>query len=179
MTTRPALLLAGSVSSSFCIASCSAERSFSSSVRACTLSTVCPGSAASARSVMRWLVRVTCCRRASGPVAPPGPEVPPAICAAYATNCWAISSESRCARSGVSAVPEILTMLPSEILALTRSRSSLLPTPLQRSVSAALSTTDELVAISTWVRSSRSSHCPGSRTEAVAVYRGGNSTETP
>lgn len=60
-------------------------------------------------------------------------------------------------------------MFPSAVSALTRSRSSLLPTPFQRSSSAARSTTAELVAISTWVTSSRCSHCPGSRTEADAV----------
>ncbi|PSK57114.1 hypothetical protein B0E38_02443 [Streptomyces sp. 111WW2] len=82
MTTMPARLFAGSASSSFCMASWSALRSFSSSVRAWTLSTVCPGSAALARSVMRRLVRVTCSRSASGPAASSAPVVPLAIRAA-------------------------------------------------------------------------------------------------
>jgi hypothetical protein len=58
-------------------------------------------------------------------------------------------SESRCARSGVSAVPEILMMFPSAALALTRSRSSAPLTPGQPSWAAARSTTVELVATST------------------------------
>ena len=101
------------------MASCSEVRSFSSSVRACTLSTVCPGSAASARSVMRRLVSTTFCRSASGPAAASGSVLSPAIRAANVTNCWATWSESCCARSGVSAVPEILMMFPSAALALT------------------------------------------------------------
>lgn len=119
MTTMLALLVAGLASSSFFTASCSAVRSFSSSVRACTLSTVCPGSAALARSVMRRLVSATFFRSASVPVAASGSVLPPAIRAAKVTNCWATWSESRCARSGVSAVPEILMMFPSAALALT------------------------------------------------------------
>lgn len=169
MTTMPALLAAGSALSSFFMASASPVRSFSSSVRACTLSTVCPGSAALARSVMRWLVSATCCRSAPGPVAAPGSVLSPAIRAANVTNCWATWSESRCARSGVSAVPEILMMFPSVALALTRPSRSLPLTPVQPSAAAARSTTAELAAISAWVSSSRSSHCPGSSTDADAV----------
>ncbi len=70
-------------------------------------------------------------------------------------------------------------MFPSAASALTRSRSSAPPSPGRSSASATRSTTVELVAISTCVTSSRSSHWPGSRTEADAVQRGGNSTETP
>ncbi len=175
MTTMPALLVAGSASSSFFMASWSAVRNCSSSVRACTLSTVCPGSAASARSVMRRLVFVTCCRSASGPAAPsvslvaPVSPVSPAIRPANATNCRATWSVRRWARAGVSAVPEILMMLPSVAFALTSSRSSVRLTSGRRSAAAARSTTVELVAISAWVSSSRSSHCPGSSTEADAV----------
>lgn len=167
MTTMPALLVAGSASSSFVMASSSEVRSFSRAVRACTLSTVLPGSAALARSVIRRLVSTTCSRSASGAVA--ASVLPPAIRAAKVTNSWATRSENCCARSGVSAVPEILMMFPSAALALTRSRSSAALTPLQPSLSATGSTTDELVAMSTWVSSSRSSHCPGSSTDVDVV----------
>ncbi|ARX88581.1 hypothetical protein SMD44_08068 [Streptomyces alboflavus] len=68
---------------------------------------------------MRRLVSVTFCRRASGPVAASDWSSSPAIRAAKPTNCSAIRSESCCARRGLSAVPEILMMLPSEALALT------------------------------------------------------------
>ncbi|BBJ45251.1 hypothetical protein SSPO_079690 [Streptomyces antimycoticus] len=148
MTTMLALLVVGSASSSFFTASCSAVRSFASSVRACTLSTVCPGSAASARSVMRRLVCTTIFRKSSGPAADSGSVLSPASRAAKVMNCWATWSESCRARSGVSAVPEILMMFPSAALALTRSRSSLPLTPGQPSVAAARPTTTELVAIS-------------------------------
>ncbi|CAM5678968.1 hypothetical protein SPURM210S_02570 [Streptomyces purpurascens] len=70
-------------------------------------------------------------------------------------------------------------MFPSAAWALTRSRSSLPLTPVQPSVAAARSTTTELLAISVWVSSSRSSHAPGSSTDADVVYRGGNSREVP
>lgn len=169
ITTMPASPAVGSASSSFFMASCSVVRSFSSSVRACTLSTVCPGSAALASSVMRRLVRVTSCRSASGPAAVSGSVLPPAIRAANATNSWATWSESRWARSGVSAVPEILMMFPSAALARTWSRSSPGLTPGRRSEAPTRSTTAELDAISAWVSSSRSSHWPCIRTEAVAV----------
>ncbi len=148
MTTMLALPAAGSAWSSLLMASWSAVRSFASSVRVCTLSTVCPGSAASASSVMRRLVCTTICRSASGRAAASGSVLSPAIRAANATNCRATWSESRCARSGVSAVPEILMMFPSAAWALTRSRSSLPLTPVQPSVAAARSTTTELLAIS-------------------------------
>lgn len=148
MTTMLALLAVGSAWSSLFMASCSEVRSFSRSVRVCTLSTVCPGSAASARSVMRRLVCTTICRRASSSAAASGSVLSSTIRAANVTNCWATWSESCCARSGVSAVPEILTMFPSAALALTRSRSSRPLTPVQPSVTAARSTTTELVAIS-------------------------------
>lgn len=179
MTTMPALLVDGSAWSSFCMASSSEVRRLSSAVRACTLSTVCPGSASLASSLMRRLVSFTCLRRASAPVAAAEPVLPPETRAANVTNCRATWSESCCARCGVSAVPEILMMFPSEVLALTRSRRSVPLTPLQSRAVAALSTTVELVATSTWVSSSRSSHCPGNRTDADAMYRGGNSTEAP
>ncbi len=97
MTTMPALLAAGSASSSFFMASCSDVRSFSSAVRACTLSTVFPGSAALARSVMRRLVSATFFRSASVPVAASGSVLPPAIRVAKVTSCWATCSESCCA----------------------------------------------------------------------------------
>ncbi len=161
------------------MASARVVRSFASSVRACTLSTVRPGSAESARSVMRRLVRTTCCRSASDSVAASEPALSPAIRAAKETNCWATSSESRCARPGLSAVPEILMMFPSVASAPTRSRRSMPSTPLQCSAAAARSTTSELVAISAWVSSSRCSHCPGRRTDADVVYLGGNSKEAP
>lgn len=179
MTTMPALLVAGSASSSFCMASSSAVRRFASAVRACTLSTVCPGSAALDRSVIRRLVSSTCSRSASGPVAASESVLSPATRAAKVTNCWAERSASRWARSGVSAVPEILMMFPSAAAALTLSRRSPPLTPCQWSAVATRSITTELVAISAWVSSSRSSHCPGSRTDADAVYCGGNSTEVP
>lgn len=70
-------------------------------------------------------------------------------------------------------------MLPSAAWALTRSRRSRPSTPSQWSVAAARSTTTELVAISVCVSSARSSHAPGSSTDADVVYRGGNSSETP
>ncbi|OEV34355.1 hypothetical protein HS99_0036125 [Kitasatospora aureofaciens] len=168
MTTMLALLAAGSAWSSFLMASWSVVRSFSSSVRVCTLSTVCPGSAAAARSVMRRLACTTSCRSASGWAAS-GSALSPAMRPAKVTNCWATWSESCWARSGVSAVPEILMMFPSAAVALTLSRSELPLTPAQPSVAAARSTTTELVAISAWVSSSRSCHTPGSRTEADAV----------
>lgn len=168
MTTMLAWVAAGSVWSSLLMASCSAVRSFESSVRVCTLSTVCPGPASSASSVMRRLVCTTICRSASGAAAS-GSVLSPVICAAKVTNCWATWSESRCARSGVSAVPEILMMFPSAALALTRSRSSLPLTPGRSSVAATRSSTTELVAISAWVTSSRSSHAPGSSTDADVV----------
>ncbi len=169
MTTMLALRAEGSAWSSLLMASCSVVRSFSSSVRACTPSTVCPGSAASASSVMRLLVCVTICCSASRCAAVSGSVLLSATRAANVTNCRATWSASRCARSGVSAVPEILMMFPSAVFALTWSRSSLLPTPVQWSASAAASTTTELVAISCWVSSSRSSQAPGSRTDAEAV----------
>lgn len=169
ITTMPALLAVGLASSSFFMASCSAVRIFSSSVRACTLSTVLPGSAALARSVMRRLASATFCRSASELVAASVSVLLPEIRAAKVTNSLAIWSESRCARSGVSAVPEMLMMFPSAALALTRFRRSLPLTPFQPSAAAVRSTTAELVAICAWVSSSRSSHCPGSRTGADAV----------
>nr|MCF0097938.1 hypothetical protein [Streptomyces sp. MH191] len=165
----PVLLLAGSASSSFFMASCSAIRNCSSSVRACTLSTVRPGSAASASSLIRRLVVVTCCRSACGPDTSSVSEESPAIRPANATNCCATWSERRWARAGVSAVPEILMTLPSVTFARTRSRSSARLTSVQRSEAAARSTTVELLAISAWVSSPRSSHCPGSSTDADAV----------
>lgn len=168
MTTMLACSAAGSARSSLSMASCSAVRSFSSSVRVCTLSTLCPGPAASASSVMRRLVCTTVCRSASGAAASAS-VLSPAIRAANVTNCWATWSESCCARLGVSAVPEILMMFPSAVVALTRSRSSRPLTPVQPSLAAARSTTTELVAISAWVNSSRSSHAPGSRTDAEVV----------
>lgn len=179
MTTMLALSVAGSASSSFFMAASSELRRFSSAVRACTLSTVPPASAPSARSVIRRLVSCTFLRSASGPAAASASVAPPAIRAENATNCWATRSVSCCARRGLSAVPEIVMMFPSAALAATRSRRSVPLTPDQSSLAAARSTTDELVAMSTWVSSSRSSHWPGSSTEADAVYRGGNTTEMP
>lgn len=182
MTTMLALPAAGSTCSSLLTASCSAVRSFASSVRVCTLSTVCPGSAASARSVMRRLACATSSRSACGCVAS-GSLPSPESRAANATNCWAARSASRCACSGVSPVPEILMMLPSAAAAATRSRSSPTPSappPPDRASSAATrSSTTELVAICAWVISSRSCHAPGSSTDADVVYRGGNSREPP
>lgn len=169
MTTKLALAVAGLASSSFFMASCRPVRRPSSSVRACTLSTVCPGSAELARSVMRRLVSATCLRSASVAVSAAGSVLPPAMRVAKVTNCWASWSESCWARSGVSAVPETLMMFPSSALALTSSRSSVPSTPFHLSAAAARSTTAELVAMSTWVSSSRSSHWPGSRTDASAV----------
>lgn len=179
MTTMLALLAAGPAWSSLVMASCSEVRSFSSSVRVCTPSTVCPGSAASARSVMwRFVCTTICCSASSCPAAS-GSVLSSTIRAAKVTNCRATSSESCCARFGVSAVPEILMMFPSAALAVTRSCSALPLTPCQWSVAAARSITTELVATSVWVSSSRSSHAPGSSTDADVVYRGGNRKEAP
>ncbi len=75
----------------------------------------------------------------------------------------------RCAPSGVSSVPEISMMFPSVTSTSTRSRSSPPSIPGRPSVAAARSTTAELVAISAWVTSSRSSHCPDSSTDADVV----------
>lgn len=160
---------AGSACLMVVMASRSAVRSFSSSVRVCTLSTVSPGSVESASSLMRRLVSRTDFWSAASSSAAPGSAVSFAIRVAYETNSPATWSESRCARSGDSAVPEILMMLPSVALAPTRSRRSLPLTPAQPSLAAARSTTTELVATSVWVSSSRSSHVPGSSTDADVV----------
>lgn len=82
MTTRPAFTAAGSASSSLFMASWSVVRSFSRSVRACTLSTVLPGSAASASSVIRLLVCATICRSAASCAAASGSPLSPTTCAA-------------------------------------------------------------------------------------------------
>jgi hypothetical protein len=128
---------------------------------------------------MRRLVSSTWFRSVSASVDAAESVLPPAIRAANLTNCAATWSESCCARFGVPAVPEILMMFPSAAVAVTRFRRSAPLTPFQPSVAAARSTTVELVAMSTWVSSSRSSHCPGSSTDADVVYRGGNTTEAP
>ena len=115
---------------------------------------------------MRRLVVSTVCRSCSGPAAAVGSAVSSPIRAENATNCRASSSESRCAFAGLSAVPEILMMLPSVTSARTRLRSSSPSTPSHFSAAAVRSVTTVLVAISAWVSSTRSSQAPGSSTDA-------------
>ena len=181
MTTMLALPAAGSAAwFSLLTASCSAVRSLASSVRVCTLSTVRPGSVASASSLMRRLVCVTSCRSASGWAAVSGVVLSPAICAVKATNCRATWSESCCARFGVSAVPEILMMFPSAAVALASvpQVAAADASPVRGRRPRGRPPT-ELVAMSVCVRSSRSSHCPRQQDRCRRRVPRRNSEEVP